>query len=230
MSKLTIWGRHNSTNVRKALWAAHELGLTFDSKIVGLQHGGTRTPSYLAMNPMAQIPTLQDGDLVVCESNTIVRYLFAAYSSGEVTSARTDSSAAVGSKPVFPSQATPATRAVGDRWMDWSATTLAGPFKKVFWPVVRMKPEERDPERIKKAVADVEELLKVPEEWLGGRAEGKRWFSGDSFGAGDISMGVYAYAWFEMPIERKPMPNLEAWYAKLKEREAYRTAVMTPLT
>jgi len=47
---------------------------------------------------------------------------------------------------------------------------------------------------------------------------------------GDIPLGSFIYAWFEMPIERAPQPHLEAWYARLKQRPAYQKAVMTALT
>lgn len=162
------------------------------------------------MNPMAQIPTLQDGDLVVCESNAIVRYLFAEYA-----------------KPSqFPSQESARSRAVGDRWMDWTQCTLAPVVRGVFWPVVRQKEEERDWPAIRAAMAEMEKLLEVAEGWL----EKNEWFSGESFGAGDIPLGCYLYAWFEMPIEREPHPRLEAWMAKLKERPAFQKAVATPLT
>ncbi|CAK9779566.1 glutathione S-transferase [Cutaneotrichosporon oleaginosum] len=210
MTKLVIWGRHNSNNVKKPLWAAHELGLPFESKIVGMQYGGTKTPEYLAMNPMSQIPTLQDGDLVLCESHAIVRYLFAEYA---------DAAA-------FPTQASARSRAIGDRWMDWTQCTLAPVMKGVFWPVVRQTEAERDWNAIRAAMAQMEALLKIAEGWL----EKYPWFSGDSFGAGDIPLGCFLYAWFEMPIERESHPKLEAWMAKLKERPAFQKSVMGPLT
>ena len=47
---------------------------------------------------------------------------------------------------------------------------------------------------------------------------------------GDIPLGSFIYAWFEMPIERPPLPHLSAWYERLKQRPAYRNAVMTALT
>lgn len=222
MPPLTIWGRHNSNNVKKALWAAHELGLPFDSKIVGMQYGGTRTDEYLSMNPMAQIPTLVDGDFVLCESNAIVRYLFAEYASGSGP----DSPSASRSSAFAAAQATPRARAIGDRWMDWTTSSFASVFRGVFWPMVRQSAAERDEAALAKAITEANELLAVPEAWLAKN----EWLSGDAFGAGDIPLGCFIYAWFEMDIPRAEMPNLEKWYGRLKEREAFRKAVMTPLT
>ena len=56
------------------------------------------------------------------------------------------------------------------------------------------------------------------------------WLSGDTFAMGDIPLGAFAYAWFEMPVQRPELPHLGGWYARLKQRPAYRSAVMTPLT
>ena len=56
------------------------------------------------------------------------------------------------------------------------------------------------------------------------------WLSGETFAMGDIPLGAFAYAWFEMPIQRPALPYLADWYARLQARPAYRKGVMTPLT
>ncbi len=59
---LTIWGRANSMNVQKVLWAAEECGLRFERIDAGRGFGGTESPEYLAMNPNKLVPTIIDGD------------------------------------------------------------------------------------------------------------------------------------------------------------------------
>ena len=76
---LKIWGRKNSSNVRKALWIAHELGLDFESIDAGGAFGVVDEPHYRARNPNGLVPMLEDDDLVLWESNAIVRYLCAQY-------------------------------------------------------------------------------------------------------------------------------------------------------
>ncbi|MGV2837420.1 glutathione S-transferase N-terminal domain-containing protein, partial [Pseudomonas shirazensis] len=76
---LKIWGRKNSSNVRKALWIAHELGLEFQAIDAGGAFGVVNDPEYRARNPNGLVPMLEDDDLVLWESNTIVRYLCAEY-------------------------------------------------------------------------------------------------------------------------------------------------------
>jgi glutathione S-transferase len=117
-------------------------------------------------------------------------------------------------------------RASADRWMDWVTSSLAAPFREVFWGVLRTPPTEQDWAAISAAQGICTELLAVADQALAKQP----YLSGSEFGMGDIPLGSFAYAWFEMPIERKPMPHLEAWYARLKARPAYRSAVMTALT
>lgn len=206
---LKIWGRQNSSNVRKALWMAEELGLPYESINAGGAFGVVDEPEYRAKNPNGRVPMIEDDDFVLWESNAIVRYLAARHAPG------TD---------LYPDEAR--IRAQADKWMDWTTSTLAVPFREVFWGVLRTAPEKQDWVRIHAAIEEVGDLLAVPEQALAGQL----YLSGQAFGMGDIPLGSFIYAWFEMPIERPSLPNLEAWYERLKERPAYRKAVMTALT
>jgi glutathione S-transferase len=54
--------------------------------------------------------------------------------------------------------------------------------------------------------------------------------TGPVFTMADIPLGVTAYRWFSLEIERPPMANLEAWYQRLCARSPYRATVMLPLS
>ncbi|MGZ9810984.1 glutathione S-transferase family protein [Pseudoroseicyclus sp. H15] len=205
---MKIWGRDNSTNVRKVLWCAEELGLTYEHVPAGGSFGLVSTPEFLALNPNGRVPCLQDGELVLWESNAIVRYLARQYG-------------ADGFAP-----ADERLWAAADKWMDWASISLGGPFRDLFWNMVRCTPETRDEAAMLRGHEQCADLLKLADAAL---AE-QPWFSGESLGIGDIPLGSIAYGWFNLPIERPAMPALEAWYERLTQREAYRKAVMTPLT
>lgn len=117
---LKIWGRKNSSNVRKALWIAHELGLAFESIDAGGAFGVVDEPHYRALNPNGLVPMLEDGDLTLWESNTIVRYLCAEYGGDQ------------GWYLEDPRQ-----RALADKWMDWTTSSFATPFRPLFWGLLR---------------------------------------------------------------------------------------------
>ncbi|APC15195.1 glutathione S-transferase [Pseudomonas frederiksbergensis] len=206
---LKIWGRKNSSNVRKALWCAEELGLTYQTQDAGGAFGVVDTPEYRAMNPNGRIPVIEDDGFVLWESNTIVRYLAARHAAGSNWS---------------PSDVQ--ARASAEKWMDWTTSSFAEPFRHVFWGVLRTPADQQDWVAINAAQKICEQLLSMVDQALAQ----KPYLSGDEIGVGDIPLGSFIYAWFEMPIERAPMPHLQAWYARLKQRPAYQKAVMTALT
>lgn len=206
---LKIWGRKNSSNVRKALWCAEELGLAYETQDAGGAFGVVDTPEYRAMNPNGRIPVIEDDGFVLWESNVIVRYLAARHAAGSNW---------------FPADVQ--ARASAEKWMDWTTSSFAEPFRQVFWGVLRTPADQQDWVAINAAQKTCEQLLSMVDQALAQ----KPYLSGDEIGAGDIPLGSFIYAWFEMPIERAPMPHLQAWYARLKQRPAYQKAVMTALT
>ncbi len=206
---LKIWGRKNSSNVRKVLWCAQELGLAYESIDAGGAFGLVDEPHYRAMNPNGRIPVIQDGDLVLWESNAIVRYLAARYAANS---------------DWYP--ADPGRRAEADKWMDWTSTSLAEPFRHLFWGILRTPPDQQDWVAINAAHKACAHLMSIADQVLAHQP----YLSGQAPGMGDIPLGSFAYAWFEMPIERPEMRHLRAWYERLQERPAYQAAVMTALT
>ncbi len=206
---LKIWGRKNSSNVRKALWCAEELGLAYEALDAGGAFGVVDTPQYRALNPNGRIPMIEDDGFVLWESNAIVRYLCARHASDS---------------PWYPADVQ--ARASADKWMDWTTSTFAEPFRQVFWGVLRTPAEQQDWAAIHAARDTCAQLLARVDQALAGQP----YLSGEAIGMGDIPLGSFIYAWFEMPIERAPRPHLHAWYERLKQRPAYRHAVMTALT
>jgi glutathione S-transferase len=203
---LTIWGRPNSHNVKKVTWFAQEIGLPYVRHDVGGPFG--MDAAYLARNPNALIPTIEDDGLVLWESNAILRYLAARHASG--TNFWPDS---------------PVTRAVGDKWMDWQFS-YADLQHCAFHHLIRRRPEERDPVGIAASAQASGKAMMIVDTALAQTP----WLSGEHFGLGDIPMGVYAHTFFTLDIERPDLPHLRDWYDRLRERPAYVETVMIPLT
>lgn len=76
---ITLWGRNNSTNVKKVLLTLEELELPYEQILAGREFGINHDADFLAMNPNGLVPLLRDdeSDLILWESNAIVRYLAA---------------------------------------------------------------------------------------------------------------------------------------------------------
>ncbi|QHB32140.1 glutathione S-transferase [Yersinia canariae] len=200
---LTVWGRNNSTNVKKVLWCLEELGIDYKRIDVGGQYGKLNDPLYRSLNPNGLIPCLQDDDFILWESNTIVRYLAAQY--GENTLYLPDAKQ----------------RAAAEKWMDWATSSVVEPFKAVFIGLVRTAPELQDKAKIAHGIEQLNTLMAIADEAL----SKQRYLSGDKFGVGDIPLGCLAYAWFNLPIERAPLPHLQHWYQNLTERSAFQKVI-----
>lgn len=205
---LEIWGRTNSINVQKVMWAVGEIGLDHVRHDAGGAFGVVNTPDYARMNPNRLVPTIRDGDLILWESHAIVRYLAAKYDAG-------------GLWPVDPAE-----RADGDRWMDWMANALNAPMRPVFWGLIRTPPEQRDHDAIAAGAAELAKAFAILDAALARRT----FVGGGRFTMGDIPVGCATYRYFALDIERPALPNLTAWYERLVERPAYREHVMLPLT
>ena len=204
---LTIWGRRSAFNVQKVLWLIGELGLEHRHIDAGGSAGGLNEPGFLAMNPHGRIPVIDDGGMVVWESHAILRYLAARYAPGRLW--RDD----------------PAERSTVDRWMDWSQTALQPRFLHgVFWGYYRTPPDQRDWPAILRALDDCAAHFRVLDQGLARHD----FIAGDAFSLADVPAGTCLYRYFELDIERPEVPKVEAWYARLQERPAYRTHVMLP--
>ncbi|WP_158671059.1 glutathione S-transferase family protein [Bradyrhizobium guangdongense] len=209
-TKLTIWGRANSVNVQKVLWCLTELGHSYERIDAGMQYGKTREAEYLAMNPNARIPTLVEGDFVLWESNSIMRYLCLAHGRGT---------------PIYPD--TPKQRAGVDRWLDWTLSTVQPVDRPVFWGIVRTAPAERDMVQVQRDADAAAEVWTIADRLLATR----RFMEGDAFTLADIAIGSYARRWLGVEgISRPAQPHLTRWLAELGKRPGFAQHVAPPMS
>jgi glutathione S-transferase len=199
-----ILGRRTSSNVQKVLWCLAEMGHAFEQEDYGGPFGKTQNPDYLRLNPNATVPTLIDGDLVLWESNTIVRYVC----NKEQCSA------------LYP----PAVgqRALVECWMDWQLSNINDPFGKLYRGLIRERLAIQDVERER---AECARLLTI----LDNALEGHAFVVSDTLTLADIVLGPTIYRWLALDIERATLANVQCWYERLTLRSAYREYVMVGL-
>lgn len=205
---LKLWGRSNSINVQKVLWTLGELGLDFERIDAGGTFGVNDTEDFARLNPNRLVPVLEDDGFVLWESNVVVRYL----------------AARCGDDSFCPSDIK--ARSDVERWMDWQVSTLWPPLRPLFIGLVRTPPSDRDPEALRPAQADVAKAFATLNDHLATRD----FVGGNRFTMGDIPVGVTAYRWFALDIERPSLPHVERWYERLVARPTFAEHVMTPLT
>ena len=207
---LTIWGRTNSVNVQKALWCLAELDIAYERIDAGMQFGRNNEPDYLAMNPNGRVPTLVDGDFVLWESNSIMRYLCLAYGKGT---------------PIYPDA--PKRRAAVDRWLDWTLSTVQPVDRPVFWAIVRTPPEKQDWTQIQKDADAEAPAWAIADRHLSTR----RFMEGDIFTIADIAVGAYARRWLGFTgIKQPKFPHLDRWFAEVAARPAFAKHLGGPMS
>lgn len=200
---LKIWGRNTSANVQKAMWAIGELNLEHERFDVGGSYGKNREPAYLSMNPNGLVPTLQEGDFILWESNAIVRYLARQYGAGTL-------------EPQDPKEI-----ARANQWMDWQLSIVQPGMHAAFWGLIRTPENKRDMAAIAASQNKTTDAMKMLEAQLG-RTE---YVAGAQFSMGDIPVGIMAYRFRQICPDRPEMRNIERWYASLQQRQAFKDHV-----
>lgn len=196
---LKVWGRGSVANVQKVLWCLGELELDYALDEACPDTGNARDDSYLTSKVRHAVPVIDDDGFVLWEGNAIVRYLCFKHSLGALC-------------PVDP-----AVRADAERWMDYQLSTV----REHIHPLMRV---ELDPDRVAFHSKGFARAMSVLEATLADRP----YLTGESFTMGDIPLGIMAYRWSVLNIERSPMPNIEAWYARLRDRKAFQENVCVP--
>jgi glutathione S-transferase len=206
---LKVWGRKTSSNVQKVMWAIGDLGLEHERIDIGGSFGKNKEPAYLAMNPNGLVPTLEDGDVMIWESNSIVRYLATKYGAGKLE------------PPDLKS------RALANQWMDWQLSVAAPAIGPAFWGLIRTPPEKRDAAAIAASQQKTTEAMKIFDANLAQNA----YAAGENFSMGDIPVGIMVYRYWQLVPDRPPLPNLQRWYAQIEKRPGFRDHVAAvPLT
>jgi glutathione S-transferase len=197
---LRLLGRNTSGNVQKVIFLLEELGTPYTREDYGRQFNNTQDAAYLKLNPNGKVPTLVDGDVVVWESNTILRYL--------ASKLKKDA--------LYPADL--AARTHVERWMDWLLAALNYPYVQVFKD--SKKPAN---ERAATFEADAKELgaqLSILDSAIAGRS----WIAGNELTLADIALGPIVHRCLDFPIALPALSNLKAWRARLAERPAFKKA------
>ena len=197
---LRLLGRNTSGNVQKVIFLLEELATPYTREDYGRQFNNTQDAAYLKLNPNGKVPTLVDGDVVIWESNTILRYL--------ASKAKNEG--------LYPTGL--AARTQVERWMDWLLAALNYQYVQVF-----KDSKKAANERAPSFEADAKELgaqLSI----LDGAIAGKAWIAGSNLTLADIALGPIVHRCLDFPIALPALSNLKAWREKLKDRPAFKKA------
>ena len=195
---MKLLGRKTSGNVQKVMFLLEELKLPYERVDVGRQFNNTQTPEYLAKNPNAKVPTLEDGDVVIWESNTILRYLASKAKSN-----------------LYPTEL--ARRSQVERWMDWQLSALNNPYLAMFREA-KLEPAKRsadfDTQR-----KDLGTQLSILD-----KAIGAGYVAGPELSIADICLAPIVTRCLKFGVELPELPNVKRWDAALNQRAAFKKA------
>lgn len=206
---LTIYGVYRSRAAR-VYWMAEELGIEFQSVPV-LQAKrlanplspdapvNTLSPDFLALNPMALIPAIKDGDLVLNESLAINLYLARKYG-GDLGGNTVEEDGLM------------------TMWTIWAISELDGNTGKI----VSTYDDGKGNTEEGRAVIDVAcRTMKRPLSVLEKHLDGKDWIVGGRFTVVDLNIAeVLRYAQSEASLF-EAHPNIDAWIKRCQSRPAY---------
>lgn len=197
---IKVLGRASSINVRKVLWTCVELGLDIVHEPWGDEGLSLQSPAFLAQNPQGLVPVLQDGELLLTESNTICRYLAARQGRDDLL-------------PTLPAQ-----RAQVEQWMDWQATELNNAWRYAFVALVRRSPLHTDAAAIAASVHEWNRQMSLLDTAL---ARGGPYVAGAHFTVADVVLGLSAQRWYMAPMVHAELPQVAAYLQRLGERPGF---------
>jgi glutathione S-transferase len=197
---LRILGKASSINVRKVLWTCAELRIPFEREDWGSGFRSTNDSEFLALNPCAMVPVIQDGDFTLWESNTIIRYLAARYDGSHL----------------YPTDAQ--TRARIDQWIDWQASELNRSWSYAFLSLVRQSPEHQDSAALAVGIEQWSKNMAILDRQL---ERTGAYVSGETFSLADIPIGLSVNRWFETPLAHPDFAAVKAYYERLSLRPGY---------
>ena len=213
---LKIWGRPDSICTQRVLWTCVEAGVAFDLTLASATMGAAGhvstgaepygivdTPWYRARNPNGTVPTIEDDDFVVWESNAIVAYLAAKYTGGKLYGSSHQTFA----------------RAL--QWMSWTNQYLEPALHTLVMECVRLPPGDREPGAAEAAARDIAPALAILERHLATH----QYMTGDAFTMGDIPAGAAFHRWKLFAMDGPATPHADAWLQRLASREGFRRHV-----
>lgn len=166
------------------------LELPFERIEIDLMNGAHKAADFLAKNPFGQIPVIEDGDLVLADSNAILTYLALKYDpSGTWLPHHAEMAAQV------------------QRWLSVAAGPLVnGPMSA---RLVVLLGARLDHERCKTIAQQLYTILDA-------HLAGRRFFVGSGPTIADVALYSYTAVAPEGDIALAPYPNVLAWLARVE--------------
>jgi glutathione S-transferase len=195
-----------SGNSARTIFALHESGVPWTPRPLDPRAGETRTPEYLAVNPMGKVPVLKDGAFVLWESNAINWYVAETHPQAGLL------------------PGSPQGRAAVQRWMLFQTGHVSPacvaiflsrhPKAQAFWKT------KGNPAEAERGERELARFLPVVDAGLAD----KEWLEG-TFSLADVAYASHLWFVVETGFSLAPYPRIEAWLERLLARPAWKKTV-----
>ena len=202
---LTVHMNPYSQHSRRVLALLEIANADYHPEIVGLDSGAHMEPDFLSLNPNHQVPVLIDGDLTLCESNAILRYLCGKFSLSDW----------------YPEDL--GQRALVDQWLDWNQCRLSPSVVDIVLNRIFLG-DDGDPAAITRGEANMVDLGSI----LAKRLAESLFLAGSSPTIADLSVASnITQLGFANAVP--DYPSIVGWYARICEIEGFRKTLPPPL-
>jgi glutathione S-transferase len=187
----------------RVIWLLEELGVPYELETLEFKPEVLKSPAYLQVHPLGQVPAIRDGEISMFESGAIVQYLLEKYGAGRLE----------------PAIGTPE-RASYLQWFHFGEAGLASHVSDIVRQRFRATPSAESEAMLALARTRFHAALAVVDRALAGH----QYISGDAFSAADIMLSygiIMARIIRELPEQ---FSNVTAYFERLKQRPVYARA------
>jgi len=192
-----VYGDMKSGNCFKVKLLLHQLGAPYEWKHVDIMKGESGTQSFLAMNPVGQVPVLEiASDTFLPESNAILHYL-------------ADGTAFLPLDPLEHAQVL--------RWMFFEQYTHEPNVASARYIIRYLgRPSEHE-ESLQRKIIDGHAALRIMDQHLASR----QFFVGERYTIADIALYAYTHVAHEGDIDLSSYSAVRAWLERISLQPRY---------
>ena len=202
---MRLYNANFSPNALRVRAVAHELGVELEIVEVDIRAGDNRAAEFLARNPNAKVPVLEDGNFVLWESRAICAYL-------------------AGIRPeagLYPDGLK--TRALVDQWAWWQAIHLGPAMQKLSFELFlkeKFGMGDPDPTVVEAERKATDQFLAVLETGL----DNRDWIAG-TLSLADFYLATTFMYRDQAGISLDEFPRIAGWIGRLEARDSWQKAV-----
>lgn len=187
----------------RVLWLLEELGLDYELETMPFDPKALQSVDYLELSKFGKVPVLVDGGQTLFESVAIMQYLLDRYGDGALQPDEQD--------PEYGQFL---------QWLHFGEATLMGAMTTLIQHSTLLPEEERDERAVARGKRQLHHYATVINKVL----EAQDYIVGKEFTAADISVGYVFYVAKLFRVFPDDCPHLSAWFQRLMDRPAYKTA------